>query len=140
MVVVPTSKLRLADASCSAVAVFSARTTSSVSCAASTSKYAWTSRTIRSWPAAVSWASAISTERLACSQAATLPGRYSGCVAFTPRVWPVKVRCTDGLTSSEPKRVTLLDRLADGRMPPRACSARNRFASYWAFADCQVPS
>jgi hypothetical protein len=38
MVEVPTSKLRLAEASCSATAAFSARTKASVSCAASTSK------------------------------------------------------------------------------------------------------
>ena len=38
MVEVPTSKLRLAAASCSATAAFCARTSDSVSCAASTSK------------------------------------------------------------------------------------------------------
>ena len=37
-------------------------------------------------------------------------------------------------------REALADRLADGRMPARACSARNRLALYCDLADCQVAS
>ena len=51
MVLVPTSKLRFAAANCSPTAAFCARTKAKLSRAASTSKYALLTRTIRSWRA-----------------------------------------------------------------------------------------
>jgi hypothetical protein len=71
IVATPTSKLRLACASCSDTARFCASASSTLNCASSTSKYATATRMIRSCCAEASVKSACSTWRRACSRATT---------------------------------------------------------------------
>jgi hypothetical protein len=71
---------------------------------------------------------------------AKFTGRYSGCAALSVALCVVMPRSMSGTVESYLDRASVAPRLADGRMPARACSAWNRFASYCAFADCQVAS
>ena len=137
MVALPTSKLRWAEASCSATEAFSARTKASDSSAASTSKYACDRRTIRSCSVPWSCTCASSALFLPWSHVMRLAGRNSGC---EPTTEPFSA-LNDTLPPMPPTLVSAQLRCAPscsptcGSKPARAWSARAWLACALARAD-----
>ena len=118
MVAVPTSKLRLAEASCSAIAALLALEVESVSLAASTSKYACATRTIRSCSAVARSDSATSTPSRAWSIEPWLGRLKTAYLAFRPAlvtVLPKRSRCTPLPGGSSSERVELTPTPTEGR-------------------------
>ena len=137
---VPTSKLRLAEASCSDTADFCACTKVRVSWAAATSKYACAVRTIRSCSAASSWALAMSIDSWPCSLLKRLTGRYRGWLAERATFCELLVLLVSVTLLLLLAQLAPAPRPAWGRSPALACSALASAASCWARADCSVES